>query len=73
MGNPWKEHWQAVKRIFKYLKGTTDIGLIYHGDTSYALTGYSNFDCAIDLDAQRYVTRYTFTIDHYFGNWKDTL
>ena len=36
--------------IFKYLKGTTDIGLVYHGDTSCALVGYSNFDCAADLD-----------------------
>ncbi|XP_047982544.1 uncharacterized protein LOC125223439 isoform X4 [Salvia hispanica] len=29
MGNPGKEHWQAVKRIFRYLRGTSDVGLIY--------------------------------------------
>ncbi|KAJ4704922.1 Retrovirus-related Pol polyprotein from transposon TNT 1-94 [Melia azedarach] len=29
MGEPGKEHWQAVKRIFRYLKGTFDVGLIY--------------------------------------------
>jgi len=33
MGEPGKEHWQAVKRIFRYLRGTSDVGLIYGGDT----------------------------------------
>ena len=28
-----KEHWQAVKRIFRNLRGTSDVGLIYGGDT----------------------------------------
>ena len=46
MGNPGKEHWQATKRIFVYLKGTTNIGLIYHGDTYYALAGFSYYDYA---------------------------
>ena len=62
MGNPRKEHWKVVKHIFRYLKGTTNIGLIYHGDTSYALTGYSNSDYVMDLGARRSVTGYTFTI-----------
>ena len=38
MGNPGKEHWQAVKHIFWYLKGTTNIGLIFHGDMSCAFS-----------------------------------
>ena len=41
MCNPRKEHWQPVKCIFKYLKGTTNIGLVYHDGASCALAGYS--------------------------------
>ena len=36
MGNPEMEHWQAVKNILRYLKGTTNIGIIFHGDMSCA-------------------------------------
>ena len=52
MGNLGKEHWQVVKHIFRYLKGTTDIGLVYHGDTSCALSGYSDSNYATNLDAR---------------------
>jgi len=34
---PSKEHWMAVKRIFHYLKGTTDFGLLYCRD-NYAFS-----------------------------------
>jgi len=65
MGNLEKEHWQVKKFIFKYLKGTTNIGLVHHGDTSYALPSNSNSDYATDLDARRSTTRYTFMIDNF--------
>jgi len=29
MSNPGKEHWTAVKRVFRYLRGTSDYGLCY--------------------------------------------
>ena len=49
-----------MKHIFRYLKGTNDIGLTYHGDTSCVLVGYSNSDYVVDLDARRSMTGYTF-------------
>lgn len=31
MSNPGKEHWNYVKRVLKYLRGTYDYCLVYHG------------------------------------------
>lgn len=35
--NPKESRLQAVKRIFKYLKGSQDFGLWYHKDTYLTL------------------------------------
>ena len=32
MTNPGRQHWEAVKWIFRYLKGTSNIGLMYETD-----------------------------------------
>ncbi|KAJ9557953.1 hypothetical protein OSB04_012567 [Centaurea solstitialis] len=39
--NPGLVHWQAINRVFKYLKGTMDYGLTYSGFPS-VLEGYSD-------------------------------
>ena len=62
-----------MKHIFRYLKGTTDIELIYHGDLSCAFVGYSYSDYVANLDARRFVTGYTFTIGNSLVSWKATL
>jgi hypothetical protein len=31
MSKPGKEHWIAVKRVFRYLRGTASYGLCYQG------------------------------------------
>uniref|UniRef100_A0A3Q7I371 Reverse transcriptase Ty1/copia-type domain-containing protein n=1 Tax=Solanum lycopersicum TaxID=4081 RepID=A0A3Q7I371_SOLLC len=52
----------AVKRIFRYLRGTSDVGLIYGGDTRCLVTGYSDSDYAGDVDTRRSMTGYVFTL-----------
>ncbi|GKA78712.1 retrovirus-related pol polyprotein from transposon TNT 1-94 [Tanacetum coccineum] len=44
--NPTKKHLQAVKQIFRYLKGTINIGLWYSKDTGISLTAYAYADHA---------------------------
>ncbi|KAJ4718647.1 Retrovirus-related Pol polyprotein from transposon TNT 1-94 [Melia azedarach] len=73
MGEPGKEHWQAVKRIFRYLKGTFDVGLIYRGDTQCLVTGFSDSDYAGDVDSRRSMTGYVFTLGSSVVSWKATL
>ncbi|KAL8155216.1 hypothetical protein AgCh_000556 [Apium graveolens] len=48
---PREPHLTAVKRIFKYLKGTADMGLWYPRESDFKLIGYSDADfasCKID-------------------------
>lgn len=74
MGN-LGEHWQVVKWILRYLKGTQEIGLVYcKGDESdQHVQGFVDSDYAGDLDKGRSLTGYVFTL---FGNtvcWKAIL
>ncbi|GJV15574.1 hypothetical protein Tco_1360897 [Tanacetum coccineum] len=43
---PTEKHLHAVKRIFRYLKGTINMGLWYSKDSSMSLTAYSDVDHA---------------------------
>ncbi|KAJ9554351.1 hypothetical protein OSB04_018396 [Centaurea solstitialis] len=48
---PKESHLTAVKRIFRYLKGTPNLGLWYSKDSGFDLTAYSDSDfagCKID-------------------------
>ena len=55
------------------LKGTTDIGLVYQGDTSYALVGYLDSNYIVDWDKRRSTTGYAFKIGNSLISWKDAL
>jgi len=46
--DPKESHLTAVKRIFRYLVGTTNLSLMYKYTDSYKLTGYCDADYAGD-------------------------
>ncbi|GJR93582.1 retrovirus-related pol polyprotein from transposon TNT 1-94 [Tanacetum coccineum] len=48
-----KKHLTAVKRIFRYLKNTINIGLWYSKDTGFELTAFSDSDHAGCLDSRK--------------------
>nr|GEU43123.1 hypothetical protein [Tanacetum cinerariifolium] len=50
---PIEKYLHAVKWIFQYLRGATNIGLWYSKDTSIALTTYANVDHAGYQDTRR--------------------
>ena len=55
MHNPGKKHWSAVKWIFRYLKGTSHVGLVFDKKlaTTDNVVGYVDSDYAGDLDRRR--------------------
>jgi hypothetical protein len=75
MANPGKGHWQAVKWILRYLKGTMQFGLVYNGNanTGNCVVGYSDSDFAGNLDDRRSQTGYVFTLSRSAISWKATL
>ena len=62
-----------MKRIFRYLRGTSDISLVYGGDTQCLVTGYSDSDYAGDVDIRRSMTGYVYTLGSFVMSWKATL
>ncbi|GJX44108.1 integrase, catalytic region, zinc finger, CCHC-type containing protein [Tanacetum coccineum] len=50
---PTEKHLHAVKRIFRYLKGTVNRGLWYLKDSSFALTTFTDADHAGYHDTRR--------------------
>lgn len=75
MHNPGKDHWNAVKWILRYLKGTSDLGLIF--DTSKAsseiIIGYVDSDYGGDLDHRKSLSSYIFTVCGCAVSWKSSL
>ena len=53
-------HWQAVKRIMSYLRGTTDLALCYQGG-DFKLREYLDADWGGDPDESRSTSGYVFT------------
>nr|GEY33003.1 retrovirus-related Pol polyprotein from transposon TNT 1-94 [Tanacetum cinerariifolium] len=51
--SPTKKHLEALKRVFRYLKGTINWGLWYPKDTAMALTAYADADHAGCQDTRR--------------------
>ncbi|KAL5567657.1 hypothetical protein UlMin_024232 [Ulmus minor] len=75
MSNSGKDHWEAVKWIFRYVKGASDVGLLYKQceSTSAKLVGYVDADFAGDLDKRRSLTGYVFTLFGCTVSWKAQL
>ena len=57
-----------IKRIFRYLRGTILLNLIYKGDLD-ALMGYSDADWAGDSETRRSTSGYVFNIGSGAISW----
>jgi ATP-binding cassette subfamily B (MDR/TAP) protein 1 len=72
MSNPGKQHWEAVKWILRYLKGTVDHAICFEG-SSTTLHGYVDSDLAGDFDSSRSTTGYVYTLGGTAVSWMSRL
>ncbi|GJS34883.1 retrovirus-related pol polyprotein from transposon TNT 1-94 [Tanacetum coccineum] len=72
MAEPGREHWEAVKRILRYVKGTSDVALCF-GDSDLTIKGYVDSDYAGDLDGSKSTTWYVFTLSGGTISWVSKL
>ena len=56
--NPGPQHIDAVRRIFKYIVGTLDVGIKYRKDGSSSLLAYSDSDYAGAVDGRKSTAGY---------------
>lgn len=67
--NPGKAHWQVVKRVFRYLKGTKHYALEFSKDDSIQFNGFTDADWAGDVDDRKSTTGYVFKFQNGPISW----
>jgi hypothetical protein len=60
--NPGMVHWQAAKRVVRYLQDKANMGLTYSPGHPVRVTAYSDSDWANDVDTRRSKTAYVVTV-----------
>jgi hypothetical protein len=72
MENPGKEHWETMKWVLRYLRGTSDYCITYN--SGYELVcGYVDSDFAGDLDKRSSTSGYVFTLAVGAISWMSKL
>ena len=59
---PTKEHWTALKRLLRYLRGTPNHGILYSKDGPNTCIGYTDADWAGDVDDRKSTSGYLFML-----------
>ena len=72
MSNPGLEHFQGVKRILRYLKGTLDYGLKFEAQEKADITiqGFADADWAEDVTTRKSTSGYIFQLGKVTVSWK---
>ncbi|CAI7898424.1 unnamed protein product [Closterium sp. NIES-53] len=71
-GRHRKVHWDAAKRVLRYLCSTSGMGLVLGGRHSVVLTGHSDASWVDDQATQRSSQGYTFSLGSGSVSWRST-
>jgi hypothetical protein len=65
-------HWTAVKNVFKYLRRSKGMFLVYGGEEELVVTGYIDASFETDQDDSKSQSGYVFTINGGVVSWKSS-
>ncbi|CAI5462195.1 unnamed protein product [Closterium sp. Yama58-4] len=71
-GRHRKVHWDAAKRVLRYLCSTSGMGLVLGGGSPVVLTGHSDASWVDDQATQRSSQGYTFSLGSGSVSWRST-
>lgn len=72
MHDPRQTHWQSLKRVLRYLKGTIHHGLFLQRHSPLTLSAFSDSDWGGVNDAGRSITAYVLYLGNNIISWKST-
>ncbi|GJW82873.1 putative RNA-directed DNA polymerase [Tanacetum coccineum] len=72
LSNPGKKHWEAVKWIFRYLRGTSKLGITF-GNGKPMLVGFTDSDMAGNKDNMKSTSGYLMTFAGGAVSWQSRL
>lgn len=72
MHKPLQLHWQALKRVVRYLKGTIFHGLLLKRNVPLTLTGFSDADWGGNKDDFSSTTAYVIYLGSNIVSWKSS-
>jgi hypothetical protein len=72
--NPGMEHWKAVKRILRYIRGSLDVGLVFKSNNKthemkYEMNVYSDADWGGDRDDRKSTTGFVVKLNGNCVSW----
>lgn len=67
--NPTVDHFMAVKRILRYVKGTINFGLTFSPSSDYNILGYSDADWARCVETRRSTYGYSIFLGGNLVSW----
>jgi hypothetical protein len=70
MSNPGPAHWSAVKRVFRYLNGTRDLGIIYSKGGEVEPLAYSDADWGANMIDRKSISGYVFQMANGPISWQ---
>ena len=69
MSNPGDDHWRALERVMRYLKGTMSYGIYYTGHPK-VLEYYCDANWISDADELYVISGYVFSLGGGVVSWK---
>ncbi|XP_019418544.1 PREDICTED: uncharacterized protein LOC109329327 [Lupinus angustifolius] len=70
MSSPTMSHWLTTKRILRYLKGTTNLGILYKkGENNLRFIAFTDSDYTDDLDDRKSTSGFVFMMGYAAVSW----